>query len=149
MGKTTKFKFEDFVTKDKENDGLKFTLETPAGEPTDIWVVLYGSGSTAMKAALSVFKAKLKKAGKEASQDIDSPENCEFLAASIKDWNLDIPCNYDNRLRLVTECKSVRTFINGMLNNDRLYFLLGQPRSSKAEAMQSDSSSSGNGTKAE
>lgn len=149
MSKKSKYSLEDFITLDKENEGLRFFLETPQGEVTDIWVTLYGAGSDAMKAASAVCKAKSKKTGKEPSPELDSPENIEYLASAIKDWNLDIPCNYDNRVKLVSQSRPARTYINTVLTNDRLYFLLGQPHSSEKGATQNGSSNSGSETKAE
>ena len=141
-----KFKIADFNTNTGESEGRKFVLETASGEPTDSWVILYGLGSPAMKAALATFKAKLKKLGKEASSEIDSPENCEFLAAAIKDWNLEDKCNYDNKLALVTQCKTVREFINAVVQNTRLFFRLGHVPSWNPTDTPKDSSSSGSET---
>jgi hypothetical protein len=99
-----------------------------------------------MKAAMATFKTKLKKLGKEASPEIDSPENCEFLAAAIKDWSLEDTCNYDNKLALITQCKTVREYINAVVQNTRLFFRLGHVPSWNPTDTQSDSSSSGSET---
>jgi hypothetical protein len=147
--KNKKFSIADFNTTNGESEGLKFSLETAAGEPTDEWVLLYGLGSPAMKAAMATFKTKLKKLGKEASPEIDSPENCEFLAAAIKDWSLEDTCNYDNKLALITQCKTVREFINAVVSNTRLFFRLGHVPSWNPTDTQSDSSSSGSETPTE
>lgn len=144
-----KFSIADFDTNTSESEGRKFVLETAAGEPTDSWVILYGLSSPAMKAAMIAFKAKLKKLGKEASSEIDSPENCEFLAAAIKDWNLEDTCNYDNKLALVTQCKTVREFINAVVQNTRLFFRLGHVPSWNPTDTPKDSSSSGSETPTE
>ena len=147
--KNKKFSIADFNTTNGESEGLKFSLETAAGEPTDEWVILYGLGSPAMKAAMATFKAKLKKLGKEASSEIDSPENCEFLAAAIKDWSLEDTCNYDNKLALVTQCKTVREYINAVVQNTRLFFRLGHVPSWNPTDTPKDSSSSGSETPTE
>ena len=147
--KNKKFSIADFNTTNGETEGLKFSLETAAGEPTDEWVILYGLGSPAMKAAMATFKAKLKRLGKEASSEIDSPENCEFLAAAIKDWSLEDTCNYDNKLALITQCKTVREYINAVVQNTRLFFRLGHVPSWNPTDTPKDSSSSGSETPTE
>lgn len=147
--KNKKFSIADFNTTNGESEGLKFSLETAAGEPTNEWVILYGLGSPAMKAAMATFKAKLKKLGKEASPEIDSPENCEFLAAAIKDWSLEDTCNYDNKLALITQCKTVREYINAVVQNTRLFFRLGHVPSWNPTDTPKDSSSSGSETPTE
>ena len=147
--KNKKFSIADFNTTNGESEGLKFSLETAAGEPTDEWVLLYGLGSPAMKAAMATFKAKLKRLGKEASSEIDSPENCEFLAAAIKDWSLEDTCNYDNKLALITQCKTVREYINAVVQNTRLFFRLGHVPSWNPTDTPKDSSSSGSETPTE
>ena len=144
--KNKKFSIADFNTTNGESEGLKFSLETAAGEPTNEWVVLYGLGSPAMKAAMATFKTKLKKLRKEASPEIDSPENCEFLAAAIKDWSLEDTCNYDNKLALITQCKTVREYINAVVQNTRLFFRLGHVPSWNPTDTPKDSSSSGSET---
>ena len=144
--KNKKFSIADFNTTNGESQGLKFSLETAAGEPTDEWVILYGLGSPAMKAAMATFKTKLKKLRKEASPEIDSPENCEFLAAAIKDWSLEDTCNYDNKLALITQCKTVREYINAVVQNTRLFFRLGHVPSWNPTDTPKDSSSSGSET---
>jgi hypothetical protein len=144
--KNKKFSIADFNTTNGETEGRKFSLETAAGEPTDEWVILYGLGSPAMKAAMATFKAKLKRLGKEASSEIDSPENCEFLAAAIKDWSLEDTCNYDNKLALITQCKTVREYINAVVQNTRLFFRLGHVPSWNPKDTPKDSSSSGSET---
>ena len=146
MSKQKKFSIADFNTNEGEAEGRKFILETAAGEPTDSWVVLYGLSSPAMKAATAALKSKIKKLGKEASSDIDSPENCEYLAAAIKDWNLEDACNYDNKLALITQCKTVREYINAVVQNTRLFFRLGHVPSWNPTDTPKDSSSSGSET---
>ena len=147
--KNKKFSIADFNTTNGESEGLKFSLETAAGEPTDEWVLLYGLGSPAMKAAMATFKTKLKKLGKEASPEIDSPEHCEFLAAAIKDWSLEDTCNYDNKIALITQCKTVREYINAVVQNTRLFFRLGHVPSWNPTDTPKDSSSSGSETPTE
>ena len=144
--KNKKFSIADFNTTNGETEGRKFILVQPDGEPTDEWVILYGLSSPAMKAAMAVYKTKLKKLGKESSPDIDSPENCELLAAAIKDWSLEDTCNYDNKLALITQCKTVREYINAVVQNTRLFFRLGHVPSWNPTDTQSDSSSSGSET---
>ena len=156
--KNKKFSIADFNTTNGESEGRKFTLVQPDGEPTDEWVLLYGLSSPAMKAAMAAHKAELKKLGKESSSDIDSPANCKLLAAAIKDWSLEDTCNYDNRLKLITESEPNRILINAVVQNTRLFFRLGHVPSWNPEEKpatenkqsnqdtQSDSSSSGSET---
>ena len=148
--KNKKFSIADFNTNTGEAEGRKFVLETAAGEPTDSWVILYGASSPAMKAASAAYKAKQKKSGKETSPyELDTPENCEYLAAAIKDWNLEDTCNYDNKLALVTQCKTVREYINAVVQNTRLFFRLGHVPSWNPTDTPKDSSSSGSETPTE
>ncbi len=130
MAKKTKvYKFEDFLTTEKEEGGLKFTMTLPDGTPTDAWLVLYGIASSTMKRAAKEYDALCRKA---KSED-EKPDYSVFLAHAIKDWSLELPCNYENCLRLVAGSTTVRKFIDQTLGNDRVYFLLGQPPSSKKE----------------
>lgn len=149
MSKTKKFTIADFNTNNGEAEGRKFVLETANGEPTDSWVILYGESSPAMKAASAAFKVKMKKLGKEASPETDSPENIEFLAAAIKDWNLEDVCNHDNKIALLSGCKTVRELINAVVQNTRLFFRLGHLPSWNPEVTPNDSSDSGSETKTE
>ena len=147
--KNKKFSIADFNTNTGEAEGRKFILVQPDGEPTDEWVILYGLSSPAMKAATAVHKAELKKLGKESSPDIDSPANCKLLAAAIKDWSLEDTCNYDNKLALITQCKTVREYINAVVQNTRLFFRLGHVPSWNPTDTPKDSSSSGSETPTE
>lgn len=133
MAKKTKtYKMEDFLTSEKEEGGLRFTISLPDGTPTDAWVVLYGMASNTMKRAYREWENLCRKA---KSED-EKPDFDTVLARAIKDWCFEVPCNYENCLKFLRGSSTFKKFVDQTLGNDRLYFLHGQPPSSKPETME-------------
>jgi len=134
-----KLSINDFETKSKENDGLKFFVTMPDGTPTETYLVLYGLMSDIMTAAHAKYE---KSKGTDAEKDAA----IDFIATAIKDWNLEEPCTMENKRKLVGGSTTIRSFINRKLTNDRDFFGTGLNPYSKKTDTPNASSGSGSET---
>ena len=128
---------EEFFTRQKANEGIRFPLEHPDGSPSDHWLTILGVDSDAFRNAERDQKRKFVslKANMDAIENPDEKEKflldvqtemeIDILASLVSGWSFDKPCTFENVRTFLKEAPQIADAINEVSAKRRVFFTKG------------------------
>lgn len=111
--------FEDFIVAPKFENPQKFILKLQ-GKETDHFLMVIGKDAKPVRRAKSksMFEAAKKFKTNEWSDDEADKLTNTILASAIVSWSFDMPCNDENKIKLLNGNPSVAEELDSFLGDD-------------------------------
>jgi hypothetical protein len=128
---------EEFFTKDRANEGIKFPLTRPDGTKTDHWLLVRGVDSDVcqrinrenrrefafIEATAKAIECKDTRA-KYLADEYERLEN-KAVAALIADWSFETECNPEEVQAFLREAPQIFDAVNRVAGNRAVFFRNG------------------------
>lgn len=119
-------KIEDFYTAEKASEGVKFNLPSPAGTPTDQWIIIrHVDCDEFRRAKAATMSRRLEMMGeKDPDRRIDLLEELrlEQLASLVGGWSFEKECNKDNVISFLRKAPYVAHIVDARSVEARHFF---------------------------
>lgn len=134
---------EEFFTRQKSNEGIRFPLFLPDGSPTEHWLLVLGIDSDAFKEAEIVAKRAMIEASKIDDDKARLKEirqiEIRWVASLIADWSFDLELTQESAVKLFTEAPQIYSEVDKIISDRRLYYQKKQKSSASTSPRKSNS----------
>lgn len=124
---------QDFFTRQKANDGVKFPLALPDGTVTEHWLLVRSIDSDAFRAAEtnSLRQAMLlsKESTQQEREDIANSGKLLMIASLIADWSFSEPLTQESAVNFLREAPQIADEIDRTANKRSLFYKLDSSNS--------------------
>jgi len=125
---------EDFFTLPQSEAGVVVPLILPDGGKTEHWFKVLGVDSeTFRKGTVRIHQKFLKQVGKELPLEERMVEKREkdllFISLLISEWSFDMPCNEENKVRILRNAPALTETVDAFSNNRSNFFKKPSPSS--------------------